>query len=212
MCAIVNDGQRKFHLEDVAFIDVSGYNGRISTLIDRFERMYFKYGKERTAEFIKSVASDVRLRFFPVDRGRSDRTTQKSENRPRKECRFESDGGDAGERHQRSRLPEGSGEVTNIPDGIKLSIRDLPSEVIARELLADGTDVMAETVEAKNALTIYQQLLTKHAEASTALLEAERDLEGKTGDELAAARKVTDWARAGQNDLYNRLLKVERSR
>lgn len=76
--------------------------------------MYIKYGKERTAELTRSVASDVRLGFFPVDRGHSNRTTQTSENRPRKEYRIESDGGDAGERDQRSGVPEGSGEIAVV--------------------------------------------------------------------------------------------------
>ena len=104
-----------------------------------------------------------------------------------------------------------SAEELDSQERVQMSIRDLPSEVTARELLADGSDVMAETVEEKNALSIYQRLLKEHAEASTALLKAEQNMDGKTGDELAAARKVMARARARQNDLYNRLLKVERT-
>ena len=52
--------------------------------------------------------------FFTIERGRSSRSIVSSKNRPRKEYRFESDGGDAGERDQRSGVPEESGEIAVV--------------------------------------------------------------------------------------------------
>lgn len=85
----------------------------------------------------------------------------------------------------------------------------LPEEMGTREYLSEADDSIAETVEERNALTIYQQRLKAHAEASEAVMAAEGALIGKEGQELADARAELAKARIRQNELYRRLLKVE---
>ena len=85
----------------------------------------------------------------------------------------------------------------------------LPEEIGTREYLSESDDSIAETVEERNALTIYQQRLKAHAEASEAVMAAEDALIGKEGQELADARAELAKARSRQNELYRRLLKVE---
>ena len=112
MCVVQNDGGRKFHLEDVAFIDVEGYNGRIADLTNRFERMYRKYGKERAAEFLGSAVSDVRGRFFAVDRGQSHGPSKDRNNRQGEKRRSQQTGRTSGGRDQRIGISGGTEEVT----------------------------------------------------------------------------------------------------
>ena len=116
MCVVNKDGPRKYHLEDVAFIDVSGYNGRISEITTRFERMYAEYGKERLAGCLGNVITDVRFRFCPIDSGRNIRPIQTSEKRSGKKSDFSSTGRTAGEWDQRSGFSERNGEVTEYSD------------------------------------------------------------------------------------------------
>ena len=85
----------------------------------------------------------------------------------------------------------------------------LTEEIGTREYLSESDDSIAETVEERNALTIYQQRLKAHAESSEAVMAAEAALIGKEGQELADARAELAKARSRQNELYRRLLKVE---
>ena len=98
----------------------------------------------------------------------------------------------------------------NSPD-IRYSTRDLPPEVTAREFLAEADSSIAETVEERNALSIYQGLLLKHADASDKVIAAERVLAVADEEDLPEARKALTAARARQKELYNRLLNVERT-
>ena len=94
---------------------------------------------------------------------------------------------------------------------IQQSARDLPPEVTAREFLTDADSSIAETVEERNALSIYQGLLMKHADASDKVIAAERVLAAADEADLPEARKALTVARARQKELYNRLLNVERT-
>lgn len=87
--------------------------------------------------------------------------------------------------------------------------RNAPDNISSRDYLAESDDSIAETVEERNALTIYQERLKAHAEASDAVFAAEQATFGKEGQELADARAELAKARKHQKDLYNRLLKVE---
>lgn len=102
-------------------------------------------------------------------------------------------------------------EKTNAVENVQFSRRDLPSETSAREFLLDADSSIAATIEERNALSIYQNLLLKHAESSDAVVSAEQAL--LTADEAGKpdARKNLAKARARQKDLYDRLLNVERT-
>lgn len=94
---------------------------------------------------------------------------------------------------------------------IQQSVRDLPPEVTAREFLTEADISIAETIEERNALSIYQSLLLKHADASDKVIAAERVLAAADEADLPEARKALTAARAMQKELYNRLLNVERT-
>ena len=122
LCAVINDGGQKFHLKDVAFIDLKEYterNGNAYKLTDQIEGMYTKYGKERVARYFSGASSDVRGRFFSLDRGRGSGSAAQSENERGEGPRLDQTGRVAGERNQRGGLPEGTGEVTS-PDGVEV--------------------------------------------------------------------------------------------
>ena len=87
----------------------------------------------------------------------------------------------------------------------------LPEEIGTREYLSESDDSIAETVEERNALTIYQKLLKDHAAASEAVTAAEQALETAPESQKAEAHKTLSAARTKQRDLYNRLLNVERT-
>lgn len=94
---------------------------------------------------------------------------------------------------------------------VQRSRRDLPSETSAREFLLDADSSIAATIEERNALSIYQNLLLKHAEASDAVVSAEQALLMSDEAGKPDARKNLAAARARQKDLYDRLLNVERT-
>ena len=89
--------------------------------------------------------------------------------------------------------------------------RNTPDELTTRDYLAESDDSIAETVEERNALTVYQKLLKNHAAASEAVMAAEQALETAPESQKDEARKTLSAARAKQRDLYNRLLNVERT-
>lgn len=94
---------------------------------------------------------------------------------------------------------------------VQKSIRDLPDEVSVRGFLAESDNSIADTVEERNALSIYQKLLKDHADASDKVMAAERVLAAADEEDRPEARKALTAARAKQKDLYNRLLNVERT-
>lgn len=115
MCVVANDGNRKFHLEDVAFIDVTGYNGPIYELEKRWERMYTKYGKEWTARFARSGAAHGGSRFYLYNGMEGAGTAGSDEKSGRTQQSVRKAGETLGERDQRGGLPEGTGEATSSP-------------------------------------------------------------------------------------------------
>ena len=120
MCVVANDGNRKFHLEDVAFIDVTGYNGPIYELEKRWERMYTKYGKEWTARFARSGAAHGGSRFYLYNGMEGAGTAGSDEKSGRTQPSVRKVGETLGERNQRGGIPEDTGEVTDSPDGIEV--------------------------------------------------------------------------------------------
>lgn len=108
------------------------------------------------------------------------------------------------------------GGVTNaggryMVENVQLSRRDAPTEVTTREFLTDADSSIAETIEERNALTIYQKLLKKHATVSEAVIAAEEAMDKANEEDKPVARKMLAAARAEQKNLYNRLLDVERT-
>ena len=91
------------------------------------------------------------------------------------------------------------------------SLRDTEDTVSVRDYLMEADESVANTIEEKNALSIYQERLRAHAEASDKVKEAEAALVGKTGDELKEAKGNLAAARARQNELFRRLTAVEKT-
>nr|MBR4280423.1 hypothetical protein [Clostridia bacterium] len=86
------------------------------------------------------------------------------------------------------------------PD-IRYSLRDMPEEISTREFLSEADDSIADTVEERNALSIYQKLLKNHAAASEAVTAAEEALERAAEADKPEARKALTAARAKQKDI-----------
>ena len=99
----------------------------------------------------------------------------------------------------------------NAVENVQFSRRDAPTEVTTREFLTDADSSIAETIEERNALTIYQKLLKKHATVSEAVIAAEEAMDKASEEDKPVARKMLAAARAEQKNLYNRLLDVERT-
>lgn len=94
---------------------------------------------------------------------------------------------------------------------VQKSIRDLPEDTVTyRDYLTEADSSIAATIEERNALSIYQELLKNHAEASEEVIEAETALAAADKAHKPKARKALAAARVKQKDLYNRLLNVER--
>ena len=95
--------------------------------------------------------------------------------------------------------------------GAQFSLRDTEDTISVRDYLMEADESVANTIEEKNALSIYQERLRAHAEASDKVKEAEAALVGKTGDELKEAKGNLAAARARQNELFRRLTAVEKT-
>ena len=108
---------------------------------------------------------------------------------------------------------DGYGDEVDVdPRPVQKSTRDIPEDSANyRDYLAETDDSIAATVEERNALSIYQKLLKNHAEASEKVIEAENALAMAEESRKPAARKELTAARAKQRDIYDRLLKVERT-
>lgn len=111
MCVVKKDGAREYHLEDVAFIDVSGYNGRIVELTNAYERMYANYGMGRSARVFESFVFDDRRRVRWFYRRQDDGTYEESYNASGEKTSGDEADRNAGERDQRSGISEGTGQV-----------------------------------------------------------------------------------------------------
>lgn len=85
----------------------------------------------------------------------------------------------------------------------------LPEEPSVRGYLSESDDSIAETVEERNALTIYQQRLKEHADAVAATMAAEEEVRKADISERFGAIGKLNHARTKQRELYNRLVSVE---
>ena len=95
--------------------------------------------------------------------------------------------------------------------GAQFSLRDTEDSASVRDYLMEADESVTNSIEEKNALTIYQKRLREHAKASEAVRAAEAALVGKTGDELRKAEVALSVARNRQNEMFKRITDAERT-
>ncbi len=168
VCTVVKDGSRKYHLEDVAFIDTEGYNGRISELTTLYERVYRKYGQERIAKYVGSVVYDGGSRFRTVYRRQSGGTTASGNYEAGERASAGETSRNVGEWDQRGRLSEGTGEVRRYSER-RATAPSLRETLLAMEETPDMT------ATEKELLAKYKKLVAEYRELE-GQVEAQRTL------------------------------------